>query len=283
MALIEVEHLFFRYSRSNHWILEDINLQISSGEFVLLLGTTGSGKTTLCRTFNGLIPHFHRGVYQGVVRVAGFEVDKTETPKLAKYIGYVFQNPENMLFSLNVEREIAFSLENLAYPKDTIIQRVDEVLSLLNIEHLRHKAPYELSGGEQQLVAIASVLALKPKIIIFDEPTANLDPLTADYVLRLIKRLNTVFGITIILVEHRLELVMPLASRVIVIDNGKIVMDGPPDEIINNQLFYAIGINVPKIASLFNILNKRYKLGLKPTLNIYSAANELEGVFNDRD
>lgn len=276
LAVIEIEHLFFKYSKSETWILDDINLTINEGEFVLLVGGTGSGKTTLCRTLNGLIPHFHRGEYHGCVKVVGLDVKNTETPKLAKHIGYVFQNPENMLFSLNVEKEIAFSLENMAYPKETIIRRVDEVLDLLNIQHLRHKAPYELSSGEQQLVAIASILVLKPKIIIFDEPTANLDPLTASFVLKMIKRLNDVFNITVILVEHRLELVFSLATRVIVIDKGKIVLDAPPDIAINSEIFYTLGISVPKTALLLKELSEKYSIAMKIPITPRSAAKILE-------
>lgn len=167
----------------------------------------------------------------------------------------MFQNPENQLFSLTVERDLAFGPENLGLPRSETKKRVDEALQVLKFEELRHRAPYELSGGQQQKVAIFAVLTMRPDIIVLDEPTSFLDPKSANEILNIVYTLNKDQQKTIILVEHRLDLASQFADRVIIMDNGKIVLDGPPRTVYKEKA-YLLGIGIPKVTLLFNKLRK---------------------------
>ena len=254
MALIEAKNLTFTYAGREKPSIEDINLSIDRGEFVILTGPSGCGKTTLCRCFNGLIPHFYNGELKGEVIVAGLKVDEHPTYELACHVGMVFQNPENQLFALSVEKDVAFGLENLGLPREEIRKRVDWAMKMTGIYELRERAPYELSGGQQQRVAIASILAMQSEVMVLDEPTSFLDPLGAKQIFDVIYRLNRELGITVILVEHRLDLAANYATRVIVMNDGKIVMDGPPKKILSSEKAKLIGIGIPKATRLYQIL-----------------------------
>jgi energy-coupling factor transporter ATP-binding protein EcfA2 len=242
---IEINQLSFTYSGSETKVLEDISLTISQGAFVGLVGPSGCGKTTLARCLNGLIPHFHPGELEGFVMVEGLNTQEHHAHELAQKVGLVFQNPENQLVAPTVERELAFGPENLGVPRDEIRQRVERLLEQHHLTALRDKAPYELSGGEQQRVAIAAVLALQPDILVLDEPTANLDPLSAFEILQLIAHLNQEMRLTVLLIEHRLELVLPHLHELIVLDKGKVVAQGSPGAVFINPLVAQIGVAVP--------------------------------------
>jgi energy-coupling factor transporter ATP-binding protein EcfA2 len=168
----------------------------------------------------------------------------------------VFQNPENQLFALSVEKDVAFGLENLVVPRDEMRERVDWALQMTGITDLRERAPDELSGGQQQRVAIASVLAMKPDIMILDEPTSFLDPVGAENIFEVINDLNKKLGITIILVEHRLDLAAKHANHVVVMDKGTIVLQGTPREIFTSEQASLIGIGIPKATKLYQNLKK---------------------------
>ncbi|HDI12317.1 MAG TPA: ATP-binding cassette domain-containing protein [Candidatus Bathyarchaeota archaeon] len=254
MALIETRNLTFTYAGREKPSIEDINLSIDKGEFVILTGPSGCGKTTLCRCFNGLIPHFYNGELKGEVTVAGLKVDEHPTYELACHVGMVFQNPENQLFALSVEKDVAFGLENLGLPREEIRKRIDWAMKMTGIYELKERAPYELSGGQQQRVAIASILAMQSEVMVLDEPTSFLDPLGAKQIFDVIYRLNRKLGITVILVEHRLDLAASYATRVIIMNDGKIVLDGPPREILSSKEAKLIGIGIPKATRLYQIL-----------------------------
>jgi energy-coupling factor transporter ATP-binding protein EcfA2 len=254
MPLINIENLRFEYTGSDIPALQEINLSIEKGEFILLIGPSGCGKTSLCRCLNGLIPHFYPGNLDGEVIVDRLNTKDHEVHELAVKAGLVFQNPENQLVSLNVERELAFASENLGLPREEIRKRVDDVTQLLSLEDLKEKPPHELSGGEQQRVAIASVLTLKPKILVLDEPTANLDPVSAQEVIRLLLELNKRQDLTIILVEHRLDMVIASVNRVLVMDQGRIVFDDSPKSVFEQPQVYDLGVSTPKVAQLFKNL-----------------------------
>jgi energy-coupling factor transporter ATP-binding protein EcfA2 len=254
MSIIEIENLTFKYAIAKNPSLIDINLRINEGEFVILTGPSGCGKTTLCRCLNGLIPNFYPGELKGSIKVAGLNTFKTKTIELSKYVGFVFQNPENQLFSLSVERDVAFGPENLGLSRDEIKKRVELALEVTGTSSLRDYAPYELSGGQQQKVAIACVLAMRPKIIVLDEPTSFLDPKSALEILRIIDKLNKELKITIILVEHRLDIASQFADRVIIMNQGRIELDGKPSEVYNKHA-YLLGVGIPRV-SLLSILLK---------------------------
>ncbi|RLI12131.1 hypothetical protein DRO25_00700 [Candidatus Bathyarchaeota archaeon] len=172
MAVIETKKLTYTYPGGTKPSIRDVSIKIEKGEFVLITGPSGCGKTTLCRCFNGLIPHFYQGELKGEVFVTSLKVAEHPIYELAKHVGLVFQNPENQLFALSVEKDVAFGLENLGMAREEIRKRVDWAMKLTGIYELRERAPNELSGGQQQRVAIASVLAMQPEVIVLDEPTS---------------------------------------------------------------------------------------------------------------
>ena len=254
VAVIEAKNLTFTYAGRESPSIRDITLSIDRGEFVILTGPSGCGKTTLCRCFNGLIPHFYNGKLEGEVIVAGLRVDEHPTHELARHVGLVFQNPENQLFALSVEKDVAFGLENLGLPREEIRKTVDWAMKTTGIYELRERAPYELSGGQQQRVAIAAVLAMRPEVMVLDEPTSFLDPMGAKQIFDVIYNLNQKLGITVVLVEHRLDLAANYATRVIVMNEGKIVLDGSPKKILSSEEARLIGIGIPKATMLYQIL-----------------------------
>ncbi len=256
MSIVSISNLSFQYARNTIPTLQNINLEINKGDFILLCGPTGCGKTTLCRCLTGLIPHFHSGYFEGDVLIDGLNTKNVPVYRLAKKVGMVFQNPENQLIAMNVERELGFAMENLGYPPETIWEKIEEIIEQFQLQTLRKKAPFELSGGEQQKVAIASILTLDPDIIILDEPTSNLDPLAAEKILGLLKKLNLERNKTIILIEHRLELVAPLINRLLLMDKGKLILDAPPEKALRDKKLKNLGIGIPKIIQLYELLEK---------------------------
>jgi len=251
---VEISDLSFRYSGSQSRVLDNITLTISKGAFIGLVGPSGCGKTTLARCMNGLIPHFHPGEFEGKVVVQGLDTQEHPAHELAEKVGLVFQNPENQLVAPTVERELAFGPENLGVPRQEIRNRIETLITELHLEPLRNKAPYELSGGEQQRVAIAAVLALEPDILVLDEPTANLDPLSAQETLQLLVQLNHTMNLTILLIEHRLELVLPHIHELVVMNQGALVTKGRPEQVIRDPVVPQVGVAIPPIVQLFQQL-----------------------------
>jgi len=256
MSIIETENLTYTYPSGTKPSIRDVSIKIEKGEFVLITGPSGCGKTTLCRCFNGLIPQFYQGELKGGITVAGLRISEQPIYEMAKHVGLVFQNPENQLFALSVEKDVAFGLENLGVPREEMRKRVDWALNLTGIYDLRERAPHELSGGQQQRVAIASVLAMQPEIIVLDEPTSFLDPLGAKRIFEVIYDLNRKLRITVVLVEHRLDLTARYANHIAVMDDGKIVLDGDPRKILGSEEARLIGVGIPKPTRLYQILQK---------------------------
>jgi energy-coupling factor transporter ATP-binding protein EcfA2 len=255
MPQIEAEGFSFTYSGSSSPSIRGLSLEIEEGEFVLLTGPSGCGKTTFCRCLNGLIPNFYAGRWEGGFRVCGLDVSKAKTHELARLVGHVFQNPENQLFSLSVEREVALGPENLGLPREEIRERVEWAMEAAGISGLRDLAPYELSGGQQQRVAIASVLAMRPEILVLDEPTSFLDPKSAKAILETVAELNEELDMTVILVEHRLDLASRLVDRVLVMNGGELALDGSPREVFGKAA-HLLGIGLPKVTLLFEMLRE---------------------------
>jgi len=256
LAVIETKSLTYTYAGRTEPSIQDVSITIEKGEFVVLTGPSGCGKTTLCRCFNGLVPHFYGGKLEGELVAAGLKVTEHPISELALHVGLVFQNPENQLFALSVEKDVAFGLENIGMPRDKIRERVDWSLEMAGIQDLRDRAPHELSGGQQQRVAIASVLAMQPEIMVLDEPTSFLDPLGAQTIFEVISKLNKQLSITVILVEHRLDLASKYANHVIIMDEGKVVLDGEPRKIFSSEEARLIGVGIPKAISLYQVLEQ---------------------------
>jgi energy-coupling factor transporter ATPase len=283
MAVIETTNLTYTYPGGTKQSISDISIRIEKGEFTLITGPSGCGKTTLCRCFNGLIPHFYQGEMKGEITVAGLRVSEHPTYELAQHVGLVFQNPENQLFALSVEKDVAFGLENLGVPREEMRKSVDWALQLTGINDIRERAPHELSGGQQQRVAIASVLAMKPQVIVLDEPTSFLDPLSAKRIFEVIHELNRNLGITVVLVEHRLDLTAKYADHIIVMDKGKVLLDGDPREILISEEARLVGVGIPKATRLYEMLMKDgAKLRDVVPLSSEEMANLLEEAFRSR-
>lgn len=279
MALIETKNLTYTYLGATKQSIQDVSIAIEKGDFVILTGPSGCGKTTLCRCFNGLIPHFYSGKLEGTLTVANLKVTDCTIHELAKHVGFVFQNPENQLFALSVEKDVAFGLENFGKPRDEMRKRVDWALQIAGIENLRERAPHELSGGQQQRVAIASVLAMQPEVIVLDEPTSFLDPVGAVKIFEVINELNKKLGITVVLVEHRLDLASKYANHVIVMDEGKVVLDGEPRKVFNSEEARLIGVGIPKATRLYQILKEDGARLSKVPVNSEEAAQLLREVL----
>jgi len=256
MAVIETNSLTYTYPGATKPSVSDVSIKTEKGEFTLITGPSGCGKTTLCRCFNGLIPHFYQGELKGNITVAGLNVAEHPTHELAKHVGLVFQNPENQLFALSVEKDVAFGLENLGVPREEMRKKVNWALDLTGMYDLRERAPHELSGGQQQRVAIAAVLAMQPEVMVLDEPTSFLDPLSAKKIFEVIYELNKTLGITVVLVEHRLDLTARYADHIVVMDDGKVVLDGAPRAILDSEEARLIGVGIPKATRLYQILRK---------------------------
>lgn len=258
MDIIIARNLGFTYAGSNLPAIEDVNINIRRGEFLLLTGPSGCGKTTLCRCLNGLIPNFYHGEITGEVLVDGANAASQPTSELSRKVGYVFQNPENQLFALTVEKDIAFGPENLGLSREEIRRRVDWAMRITNTEALKRLAPYELSGGQQQRVALAGVLAMEPSVIVLDEPTSFLDPRTAEGVMMAVERLRRDEDIAVIVVEHRLDLVARYADRMVVMDGARVVADGVLGEVLDRETerLAGLGVGIPRVSFLWSLLRR---------------------------
>ncbi|MCL2642911.1 MAG: ATP-binding cassette domain-containing protein [Candidatus Bathyarchaeota archaeon] len=281
MTIIKISDLVYTYPGASKPSIDGLSLNIEKGEFVLITGPSGCGKTSLCRTFNGLIPHFYQGVLKGQIIVAGQDVTDKQTFEMAKHVGLVFQNPENQLFALSVEKDVAFGLENLGMPRAEMRKRVDWALNLAGIYDLRERSPHEVSGGQQQRVAIASVLAMQPEIIVLDEPTSFLDPLSAERIFEVIYKLNQEQGITVVLVEHRLDLTAKYTNHLVVMDKGKICFEGNPRDILCNEEISRIGVGIPKATLLYKRLKAAgFDVNMQTPLSSDELAEQLLKVLD---
>ncbi|MCL4458930.1 MAG: energy-coupling factor ABC transporter ATP-binding protein [Chloroflexi bacterium] len=224
--MIEVKDLWWKYATGD-WALSGIDLKVEKGEVLAITGASGAGKTTLCLCLNGLIPHSFQGEFRGEVRVAGLNTKDISPGKLSTQVGFVFQDPESQFLTMSVEDEIVWGIENLGLARSEIERRIDWVTEITRLEGLLTRPPYELSGGQKQRVAIASALAMKPEVLIMDEPTSELDPIGRQEVFAVIAELERQ-GMTIVLVEHHMEEVVKVADRLILIERGRIVRCAAP-------------------------------------------------------
>ncbi len=253
--MISISGVTFSYAGRDAPAIRGINLEINRGDFLVITGPTGSGKTTVLRLLNGLIPNFYDGVMNGDVFVAGQNTKTTQVALLAETMALVFQSPDDQMVGSTVERDIAFAMENRCVPPAEMQKRVDSALSGLGIEEIRYRSPQEISGGEKQLVAIASAVASGANVLAMDEPTAELDSKSAKSLFVLLGRLHGK-GMTIVIAEHRLEGILPLANRAVVLDGGELVADVVPRELVSPR-FEKIGIGLPAASRVALALRRR--------------------------
>ena len=255
--MIELKNVSFKYELQEEKTIKNLDLYVKQGEFVGIIGKNGSGKTTLCNIIRGIIPDFVQGTITGSISIDNKNINHIERGEMAELVGFVFQNPFSQISGIKktVFEEIAYGLENLGVPREEIRQRVTEVIKLLKIEDLQDKNPNELSGGQSQRVAIASIIVMNPKVLIFDEPTSQLDPLGTEEIFDILKLLKAQ-NKTIILVEHKIDLIAEYADRVVVMDDGEIIFNGETHEVLSNDKIEQHNVSMPIVSKLAYKLNE---------------------------
>jgi cobalt/nickel transport system ATP-binding protein len=255
MNAIETINLSHTYPDGTKAI-ENINFSVEKGKNIAILGPNGAGKSTLLHHFNGLLLPT-----SGKVTVLGKEVTKQNLDEIRQKVGLVFQDPDDQLFARTVALDVAFGPTNLKLPKAEITERVNWALDVTELKGLENKAPQNLSGGQKRRASIAGVLAMKPQIIILDEPMANLDPKTSSKVLQLLMQLNKELGLTLIIATHDVDLVPLFADKICILNKGQIVLQGSPQEVFSQaDLLRSFDLRLPRITHLFEILNKEDSL-----------------------
>jgi energy-coupling factor transport system ATP-binding protein len=233
MSILELDSVSYTYPSAAHPALSDVSLELNEGELVLLAGLSASGKSTLLGVACGIVPHFHGGTFAGRAEVCGLDLRDSGPSVLAEHVGTLFQDPETQIVMGSVRAELAFPLENRGHDAVSVARGVEEVALALGIEALLGRETATLSGGELQRVALGAALAGRPRLLVLDEPTSQLDPVAGDELLGLLRRLNEEWGTTILLAEHRLERCLAAADRVIALDHGRVVCDAPPSRFLD--------------------------------------------------
>lgn len=259
--MITIEGLTYQYKNSNQNALEDISLTIRDGDFLGIIGESGAGKTSFIRALNGIIPHHFPGDYYGSVKIDGEDTFDVTPSSISLKVGTVFQDIDSQMISSVVEDEILFGLENYSIPRDEIESRLSGALDAVGIPQLRYRNIAHLSGGQKQKVAIAAIIALRPKIMLLDEPTSELDPQSSLAIFRLLKELNESYGLTVIVVEQKIMLLGEFAKELAVMKNGRIILNGAVREVLKRTAeIQKSGINCPRVVTLANRLTE---LGVK--------------------
>ena len=249
--MISFSSYSFQYKGSQKPALVDVNMQISKGEFVGIIGPSGAGKSTLLMSINGIIPHYYTGDFYGSVTVCGLDTVENGCVAISRHVGSVLQDPEVQIVTSYVEDEIAFSLENFNIPSEEIGKRITEALELSGISHLRERDTAGLSGGQKQRVAVASAIALRPEILVLDEPTSELDPMGSQLIFETLARLNRDYNMTIVIVEQKIMLMSQYSNRMITMVDGKIMTDMSTVETLRqSDRLIEMGINCPRVVSL---------------------------------
>jgi energy-coupling factor transport system ATP-binding protein len=279
--IIQIRGLVYSYRRQqDHPALQGVDLDIGAGEFIAIAGRAGSGKSTLCYTLNGLIPHSFGGRMEGEVVVCGLNTRKTLVPDLARHVGFVLQSAESQLVGLSVEEDTAFGLENIALPGDEIAGRVNSALHTVRLEDQARSSPWTLSGGQKQRLAIAAAIAFHPRVLVLDNPTAELDPVGKREVMATLAQLNRERGVTVVIVNQELEEVLAYASRLLLMDHGKITRIGRPAEIIDSaEEVLNAGVKLPDVTRVAYELRARAQWRGPLPLNVDDAVGQMRGLL----
>jgi energy-coupling factor transporter ATP-binding protein EcfA2 len=279
MAFVNLQNVTYKYPLTQTPVLQNVNLQINEGEFVAVVGPNGAGKSTLCYALAGFAPHFFKGELSGTIEVAGLESSKSTLNEWTLNVGLAFQNPFNQISGAKytVFEEIAFGLENNGVPREEIRPRVEEAMRLTDIAALADRSPYSLSGGQQQRVALTSILVMRPKLLVLDEPTSQMDPIGAREVFGVIRRMAEE-GMTVVMVEHKVEWIANFADRVVALKEGRILLEGSPGEVLTSNLLAENGFGVSRYTSTAREAKKR-GLWKKQTLPV-TLDEAVEGFRN---
>lgn len=276
MEILSIKDLTFSYPNKENFALQNVNLSINSGDFVVVCGQSGSGKTTLLRMLKKEIAPY--GEKQGAVFYKGEDVEKLDDKISAQKIGFVFQKPDQQIVTDKVWHELAFGLESLGYDSDYIRLRVGEMANYFGITSLFRKKTTELSGGQKQLMNLASVMAMSPDVIILDEPTSQLDPITANDFITTLKKINDELGLTVIIIEHRLQEVFPIADKVAVMEDGKVICYDTPRNVCEKLSNHPMSQGFP---SAVRIWQKSGSKGECP-LTVKEGRNFINSNFSER-
>ena len=284
MTIIEFKDYTWRYLDTETPALNSINLSIEKGEFIGIIGSNGAGKTTLSYSINGLIPGQYHGIKKGEVLVFGQEVEQFDKGALQHRVGMVFSDPEAQFTAMTVEDELVFGMENLGMTLPEITERLDWVVELTGLASLLNKPPYELSGGQKQRVAVAAVLAMTPDVLILDEPTSMLDPISRSRVFNVLEQIKKEQNNTVIVVEHSLEKLVPLADRLMLLDNGELVLFEETQNFFKKMpMILEKGINPPGVMQFFyQLMESDHYEGVLP-LSTADAAEILRQMLKMKD
>jgi energy-coupling factor transport system ATP-binding protein len=268
LGIVEFRDFSFRYLGRSRPALRGINLRIEDGEVVGIIGPPGAGKTSLLQALNGLIPHVNPGFQQGDVVVAGLNTRDESVASLARFVGLVLQDPEVQLFNLTVWDEVAFGLINLGLPRKDIATRVAFALQETGLTEFAHRNPSDLSGGEQQAVAIASVIAMMPRVLALDEPVSMLDPVGKEQVLDIIRRITKSGNVACTIISDSgadIDDIVTYLDRLIVLNDGEIMLDGPPEAVLSSDVLDEVGVGRPQVTELFlNLRREGIEFGRIP-------------------
>ena len=253
--LISIADLSVTYAGADRPTLDGIDLEVRAGEYIGIIGLNGSGKTTLGLSLNGVVPHARPADVSGRIAVAGSDPRTQAVHDNARVVGIVFDNPEFQLSQPTVEDEVAFGLENLGVEPSDMPARIAEALALVGLEGVEARSPFALSGGQQQRLALASVLVMRPRVLFLDEPTSNLDPVGKADVLAIVDRLQGENGMTVLVADHDVEALAEHADRIVILDAGRLVMDGPPSDVLGRvDELAARGLRVPQVTRFAHAL-----------------------------
>ena len=278
--MIDIQELTFTYKDEPRPALSGISLTVPDGAFVGVIGPAGAGKTTLARAISGIIPHHYPGDYYGSVKVCGLDTVDTGLTDLSRLVGMVFQDVDSQIISSVVEDELLYGLENFGVPHDEIPARMDFALGKVGIADLKDRSVASLSGGQRQKVAIASVIALRPKVLVLDEPTGELDPMSSRQVFSLLKSLNEEFGVTVVIVEQKIMLLCEFAKYLAVLDQGKIVRQGKTRDVLAHaEELEALGVNCPRVSLLSRLLAEKTGQALPVSVNLEEAEGLVRGLI----
>jgi cobalt/nickel transport system ATP-binding protein len=273
--ILEVKDLCHRYPHLDSNALDKINLKVFKGERVAVLGANGAGKSTLFKHLNGILRPL-----SGEVLVKGEIVTKKNVRACRETVGIVFQDPDDQVLAPSVEEDIAFGPINMGLSRNEVEKRVKEALEMVGLTGFEERAPHHLSGGQKKLVAIAGILAMRPEVIVLDEPTAGLDPLSSARVLELIMKMNRELGITLLLSTHDVDVVPYFAERVFVLHHGRLEADGSPDEIFSDpELLRKAHLRLPRVAEVFEMLQQE-GLNVNIQITAETARDEILRLVN---
>ena len=278
--MIDIQSLTFTYQDEKKPALNDVSLTVPEGGFVGIIGPAGAGKTTLARAISGVIPHHYPGDYYGAVTVNGLDTVDTPLTDLSRIIGMVFQDVDSQIISSVVEDELLYGLENFGVPHEEIPARLDAALQQVGIPDLRARSIASLSGGQRQKVAIASVIALQPKVLVLDEPTGELDPFSSRQIFSLLKTLNEDYGVTVVVIEQKIMLLGEFAHYLTVLEDGRIVRQGDTREVLSHaDELEALGVNCPRVARLSQMLMEGTGRKLPVCVNLEEAERMVRGLI----